>query len=163
MCAYLLCHSVIAVHGLGGHAFGSWSYVNHQSQSHVMWLRDFLGEDVPQVRILVYGYEARLDKTTTMSRLLDYRRSLLGQLLNSRRGMEQRPLILFGHSFGGTLIAQVCLSTYHNPFSVLPQMGSGVTEHRRSKPRNWSKKGQKCGSSSRVFALFSSLAFLTRV
>ena len=74
-----------------------------------MWLRDFLGEDVPEARILVYGYDARLDRTTTMSRLLDYRRSFLGQLLNCRREMEQRRLILFGHSFGGTLIAQVCL------------------------------------------------------
>jgi hypothetical protein len=81
------------VHGLSGHAFGSWAYVDPQDQGTVMWLRDFLGEDVDNIRILVYGYEARLDKTTSMSRLLDYRRSFLGQLLNCRRNIEERPLI----------------------------------------------------------------------
>jgi hypothetical protein len=53
-----------------------------------MWLRDFLAADVPTVRIIIFGYEARLDKTTTISRLIDYRRSFLGQLLVSRKGIE---------------------------------------------------------------------------
>jgi hypothetical protein len=82
-----------------------------------MWLRDFLGDDIPNVRVIIYGYDARLDRTTTISRLLDYRRSLLGQLLNYRRGIEQRPLILFGHSFGGTLISQVCFPIRYAPVS----------------------------------------------
>lgn len=97
---------IIAVHGLSGHAFGSWAYFDGPTKKYIMWLRDFLSEDVPGIRILTYGYEAKLDKTTTMSRLLDYRRSFVGDLITSRKGIEERPLILFGHSFGGTLIAQ---------------------------------------------------------
>jgi hypothetical protein len=53
-----------------------------------MWLRDYLGEDVPNVRILTYGYEARLDKTTTMSRLLDYRRAFLRDMIHLRRSLK---------------------------------------------------------------------------
>ena len=54
-------YSVIAVTGLAGHAFGSWS-VDH----HLMWLRDFLPSDIPRIRVITYGYNSQL--TETMSR-----------------------------------------------------------------------------------------------
>ncbi|KAH9215247.1 hypothetical protein DL95DRAFT_138948 [Leptodontidium sp. 2 PMI_412] len=79
---------VIAVHGLSGHAFGSWAYFDEPTKKYIMWLKDFLSEDVPGIRILTYGYEARLDMTTTMSRLQDYRRSFIGELVTSRKGIE---------------------------------------------------------------------------
>lgn len=72
-----------------------------------MWLRDFLGEDIGNIRILLFGYDAKLDKTTTLGRLTDYKRAFTSRLLSYRQGIEQRPLILFGHSFGGTLISEV--------------------------------------------------------
>jgi hypothetical protein len=84
--------SLVAVHGLSGHAFGSWAHFNDSTNRYIMWLKDFLGEDVPNVRIMVYGYEARLDRTTTMSRLVDYRRAFLGELSSCRRGDEVRML-----------------------------------------------------------------------
>jgi hypothetical protein len=86
--------SLVAVHGLSGHAFGSWSHFDESTKKYIMWLRDFLGEDVPGIRVMIYGYEARLDKTTTMSRLIDYRRSFLGELLSCRRGNEVRMLYI---------------------------------------------------------------------
>ncbi|KAI9772824.1 MAG: hypothetical protein M1840_008706 [Geoglossum simile] len=41
---------VIAVTGLAGHAFGSWSHSPER-----MWLRDDLPTDIPNVRVIVYG------------------------------------------------------------------------------------------------------------
>jgi hypothetical protein len=81
-------NSVIAIHGLSGHAFGSWAFFDESTKTYIMWLRDFLGEDVSNIRILIYGYEARLDKTTTISRLLDYRRSFMGELIGSRKEVQ---------------------------------------------------------------------------
>ena len=48
--------SVIAVTGLGGHAFGSWKARNHD----YMWLQDSLPEDVSGLRVLTYGYDTAL-------------------------------------------------------------------------------------------------------
>jgi len=49
-------HSIVAVAGLDGNAFGSWM----SKESGAMWLRDFLKEDLPRCRVLTYGYNAKL-------------------------------------------------------------------------------------------------------
>ena len=49
-----LCHlynSVIAVPGLGSHAIGSWKSPSDND----LWLRDYLPDDVPNIRVLLYG------------------------------------------------------------------------------------------------------------
>lgn len=69
--------SVIAVHGLSGNAFGSWSNYITRNGQYICWLRDFLAQDLPNLHVLTYGYESRLDKTTTVSSLVDYRRAFL--------------------------------------------------------------------------------------
>ena len=47
----------VAVCGLGGHAFGSFK---EKGTSH-MWLRDSLPKDLPNLRVLLYGYESGLE------------------------------------------------------------------------------------------------------
>ncbi|EPS29040.1 hypothetical protein PDE_03987 [Penicillium oxalicum 114-2] len=47
---------IIAVPGLGSHALGSWKSRN----SDEVWLRDFLPKDLPNVRVLLYGYDTTL-------------------------------------------------------------------------------------------------------
>ena len=44
---------VVAVHGLMGDAFESWTHENRK-----MWLKDFLVEDVPFARIMPFGYDS---------------------------------------------------------------------------------------------------------
>lgn len=54
-----MCHlyySVIAVPGLGSHAIGSWKSPNNID----LWLRDYLPNDVPNIRVLLYGYDTSL-------------------------------------------------------------------------------------------------------
>ena len=43
---------VVAITGLDGHAYGSWSGGDPKR----MWLRDFLSEDLPKCRVMIYGY-----------------------------------------------------------------------------------------------------------
>lgn len=43
--------SIIAIHGLDGHAVDSWTSTNGK-----MWLRDFLPDVIDKARIMTYGY-----------------------------------------------------------------------------------------------------------
>jgi hypothetical protein len=45
--------SIVVIHGLDGHREKSWT-----SKNGTMWLRDLLPEDIPNARILTYGFDA---------------------------------------------------------------------------------------------------------
>ena len=79
-------HSVIAITGLGGHAFGSWrSRITIERPPYrLMWLRDFLPQEFPEARIMTYGYDSSL-KEPNNSNITDYRRGFIQCLENSRR------------------------------------------------------------------------------
>ena len=47
----------VAVCGLGGHAFGSFK----KKGTSYMWLRDSLPNDMPNLRVLLFGYDSGLD------------------------------------------------------------------------------------------------------
>jgi hypothetical protein len=77
---------VVAVTGLAGHAFGSWK--NRTSKR--MWLRDFLSKDIPNLRVMTYGYKSNLvgDITDDFQTLLDYTKDLIHALETVRRSDE---------------------------------------------------------------------------
>lgn len=79
----ILTRSVIFVHGFNGHAIESWTAPNGKC-----WPRDFLGNDLAQARILSYGYEAKLHKDTSTSRLSDFGLGLIGEFLTIRPTTE---------------------------------------------------------------------------
>ena len=58
-------YSVIAISGLGGHAFGSFK----QRNGSYMWLRDFLPREFPTARILTYGYSSKLSASESFQDL----------------------------------------------------------------------------------------------
>jgi len=53
-----------------------------------MWLQDFLPRDVKNVRIMIYGYNSRLDDYSDTNTMLDYCRNLIQQLENARSSRE---------------------------------------------------------------------------
>ncbi|KAF8541865.1 hypothetical protein BDD12DRAFT_730767 [Trichophaea hybrida] len=94
---------IVAVPGLGAHAFGTWK----SSNGYRMWLRDFLPSDIQGLRILLYGYDSALQGSTNTSSIQQYGRQLLDAVNNSRAEQEKhRPLIFIGHSLGGLVIKQ---------------------------------------------------------
>jgi hypothetical protein len=68
--------SIVAVTGLDGNAFGSWK----SRQTSKMWLRDFLREDLPSCRVLIYGYNLKL-----ASNMLHTFQDLCDQFLESMK------------------------------------------------------------------------------
>ncbi|KAF7174333.1 hypothetical protein CNMCM5623_006936 [Aspergillus felis] len=63
---------VIAMSGLGGHAFDSFK----ERGGSFMWLRDALPLDFPNARILIYGYDTRLVRSSSFQNLTDLGRAL---------------------------------------------------------------------------------------
>ena len=71
---------IVAITGLDGHAYGSWSGGNPKR----MWLRDFLSEDLPKCRVMIYGYNSKLSNPG-LHTIANFGRGLQGNLLRARR------------------------------------------------------------------------------
>jgi hypothetical protein len=88
MKAHLSCSdiesSLVAVHGLNGHAFDTWTH----KQSQVMWLRDLLPQSLPNVRIMTYGYNAKFKNFTAHQDLSEISAKLLTELSDLRKTAE---------------------------------------------------------------------------
>ena len=100
---------VIAVPGLGSHALGSF----RSSDSHHVWLRDFLPRDVPNIRMLLYGYDTKLLRSSSKSSIRDLSRSFLESMRSFRMGTgtSRRPIVFICHSLGGLVIKEaLCLA-----------------------------------------------------
>lgn len=106
-------YSVVAIAGLGGHAFGSFK----DEGSDYMWLRDTLPRDLASdgrgnkiARIMVYGYDSIVATSENAQNLEDLAtsfRTSLYELINNSRAQNSRPIIFIGHSLGGLIVKQV--------------------------------------------------------
>ncbi|QYT05591.1 hypothetical protein H0G86_012480 [Trichoderma simmonsii] len=93
---------VIAISGLGGHAFGSFK----ERHGSFMWLRDALPIDVPGARILIYGYDTQLIRSRSFQNLTDLGKALQIDMKGIRDFTQTRPIIFIGHSLGGLVIKE---------------------------------------------------------
>ncbi|KAK1999116.1 hypothetical protein LX36DRAFT_633060 [Colletotrichum falcatum] len=98
---------IIAVPGLGSHPLGSWK----SPCSDDVWLRDFLPKDVPNIRVLIYGYDTTLPGSRSKQSIEDLGGILVERLVafRARDGTTRRPLIFIGHSLGGLLIKEALI------------------------------------------------------
>lgn len=81
--------SIIAVTGLAGHAFGSWK----ARGSSYMWLRDFLPHEIPNVRVLVYGYDTKLPGSQSTASIAELSRKFLESVKTIRKQKEVSLLV----------------------------------------------------------------------
>lgn len=78
--------SIIAVPGLASHPIGSWK--SSQPGNNNVWLRDFLPRDIPNARIMLYGYDTKLIRSDSRQTIEDMGIMLLN-LVASVRADEQ--------------------------------------------------------------------------
>ncbi|KAI0897700.1 hypothetical protein F4806DRAFT_494425 [Annulohypoxylon nitens] len=94
---------IIAVHGLNpldteSHAEATWTAGDK------LWLRDFLPNQVPKARILLFGYNANVAFQTAAAGIREQAENLLNQLNIHRTEDPSRPLIFICHSLGGIVV-----------------------------------------------------------
>ena len=76
--------SIVAVHGLCGDAYETWT----EDTGGKLWLRDFLPSQVPNTRIMSYGYDSFFAFSKSEIELGDIAADLLNRL-NDERGTQE--------------------------------------------------------------------------
>ena len=76
--------SIVAVHGLGGHAMNTWTHAATEK----LWLRDFLPLAIPNARIMTFGYDSRVVDSRNILGIMENANSLLTHLGNYRNSQD---------------------------------------------------------------------------
>ncbi|KAM7213043.1 hypothetical protein V8F06_011597 [Rhypophila decipiens] len=96
---------IVFIHGLTGNSYNTW--IHRESGLH--WPRDLVKHDIPNARVLSWGYDADVASFwghASSNQLGEHARNLLGDLARLRveTASEQRPIIFVVHSLGGLVI-----------------------------------------------------------
>lgn len=96
-------NSIIAIHGLGGDAYRTWTDENDK-----FWLRDFLPARLKDARIFTYGYDSVVAFSKSSGEVDDFARDLLQKVkaIRSPATEHERPLYFICHSLGGIVVKQ---------------------------------------------------------
>ncbi|KAL2851634.1 Alpha/Beta hydrolase protein [Aspergillus pseudodeflectus] len=132
--------SIVAVHGLGGDAFTTWTASNGK-----LWLRDFLPQQIPNARIMTFGYDSSWFLSKSIMGIPDFASDLLFRLKSHRRTLAQqsRPIIFVCHSLGGIIVKKAIIvahersETYGTLLSEIKGVVFLGTPHRGSYVATW--------------------------
>ncbi|KAH7322547.1 hypothetical protein B0I35DRAFT_425961 [Stachybotrys elegans] len=149
------CIDIIAIHGLNGHREKTWT----NSATGLNWLSDkhCLQKEVPNARVLTFGYNSRTYFSRSDSYVQDFASDLLVALQANRRTHieQQRPIVFICHSLGGIVFKQAVIKAHeqNNFFANILDNIRGVvffaTPHRGSDLATWDRIGtvlHKAGS-----------------
>ncbi|KAK6350808.1 hypothetical protein TWF718_003994 [Orbilia javanica] len=105
---------IVAISGLNSHAIGSWT----NPETDRMWLRDFISkdEDLNHCRVMVFGYDTKYQSKKEVW-IEDHAKCFLIELDKARvtEKEKNRPLVVIGHSFGGTILTHAYVQAVDSP------------------------------------------------
>jgi hypothetical protein len=67
-------------------------------------LKDFLPSQLPNARILLFGYNSNVAFETSIAGVREQAVNLLNRLASKREDVEERPIIFVAHSLGGIVV-----------------------------------------------------------
>ena len=96
---------IVFVHGLTGSSHETWLH----KERNVHWPSQLLGQNIPDARILSFGYDADIVHfwgQASNNRLTNHAEDLVGDFARFREGTETetRPIIFVAHSLGGLVV-----------------------------------------------------------
>ncbi|XP_044716490.1 tetratricopeptide repeat domain-containing protein [Hirsutella rhossiliensis] len=104
---------VVAISGLGGHAFGSFK---ERGGEH-MWLRDALPYDLKSeateghmARVMTCGYGSAVAESQNTDNLEDLATAFHNSLLPLASSAQRKPIIFIAHSLGGLILKQMLIT-----------------------------------------------------
>ncbi|KAH6856020.1 Alpha/Beta hydrolase protein [Chaetomium sp. MPI-CAGE-AT-0009] len=102
---------IVFVHGLFGNRINTWTADNG-----VLWPETLLSQDIPDARILTFGYDADVTKFNLSDELTEgtmeiHAADLCNRLAGFRAttNSSDRPLVFVAHSLGGLVCAQLAV------------------------------------------------------
>jgi triacylglycerol esterase/lipase EstA (alpha/beta hydrolase family) len=103
---------IVAVHGLDPldnplHATKTWSASNGK-----LWLKDFLPEQKPRIRVLLYGYNSSAVFGASTTGVHGAAENLLNYLRIERKQDQTRPIVWVSHSLGGIVVKKAIINAY---------------------------------------------------
>lgn len=102
------CVDIVALHGLNGHRDLTWT----DRATGLNWLSNekCLSKDIPNARILTFGYNSKTYFSRSKSNVQDFASELLAAISTRRQSAieRKRPLIFICHSLGGLVFKQAC-------------------------------------------------------
>ncbi|KAG6079786.1 hypothetical protein E4U33_008114 [Claviceps sp. LM78 group G4] len=104
---------IVAVHGLGGQGFHSWTTWDSKTRKAKPWIQELLGADFPKARIMAFGYLSDGISFSYIVRNVVYGQAFdLAKLLTARRRRDhtsRRPLFFIAHSLGGWIVKRALI------------------------------------------------------
>ena len=99
---------IVAIHGLNGHYQKTWSATGPSGEQ-VNWLKDLLPRQIPNARIISYGYNSAVQSSKSVTVTETFAEQLLEDLMSWRNthAEQSRPIIFICHSLGGIVFKQV--------------------------------------------------------
>lgn len=99
---------IIAIHGLNGHYKKTWTAVS-SSGKECNWLQDLLPTQLPNARIMSYGYNSAVQFSKSTAGIGEFADQLLEDILSYRNSEAEkgRPVIFICHSLGGIVFKKV--------------------------------------------------------
>lgn len=137
--------SIVALHGLSGHAWNSFTTSRVYDQAagrtkETHWLRDILPRLLEQdqrhkiySRVMVFGYNADVWMTNSVADIDVPVNNLLTYLDSERSNDPKRPLFFIGHSLGGIVVKQAIAN--------LANLAIGKSISSTTQPYNFPVKG----------------------
>lgn len=108
---------VVAVHGLQGDAYKTWEHENGS-----LWLRDFLPSDIPNARIMTFGYDSTVAFGRSVTKIEDTALELLNHLSAKRTrlapGTPSKPIVFICHSLGGYVVKKALVLAHDRNSSL---------------------------------------------